>query len=87
MCLLTSQEQVAPALSIEGTQGEADEDDGGAQEGGYNDATQRKRETIQFALCLVSKWTHPTSTSVVLSITLVIHLMEKMDFGMSSIHS
>lgn len=42
-----SQEQVAPALGIQSTHGEAQEDDGGAQERCYNDAWVNGDDEIQ----------------------------------------
>lgn len=38
---LTSQEQVAPAFSIEGAESEADEDDRSSQEGRHDDAARK----------------------------------------------
>ena len=48
--LSTSQEEVAPAFGIQGTQGEAQEDDGGSQEGGHNDAAETPRQSFQGSL-------------------------------------
>ena len=74
----TSQEEVAPAFGIEGAQGEAQEDDGGPQEGGHDDAAETHGQAFQSSLP-PHKCVHPlhcVSAETVVSALLDISMFE-----------